>query len=114
RGSAGLGMKAKHLAARIASAEAVAHHLCPDLSGSAELRHLLEEVVADVEEEGYAGSEAVHRQPRIDRRLHIGDAVADGEGDLLGGRGPSLAHVVAADADAVPSRQALGAVGEGV
>ena len=46
--------------------------------------------------------------------LDVGDAVGEGEGDLLGGRAAGLADVVAGDGDRVPERQVLGAVGEGV
>ena len=48
------------------------------------------------------------------RGLDVGDAVGQGEGDLLHGGRTGLADVIARDRDRVPLRHLLGAVGEGV
>ena len=80
----------------------------------AELRHLLEEVVVRVEEEGEPRAELVRREARRDRRLAVGDAVREREGELLHRGRAGLADVVPGDRDRVPARQPLGAVGEEV
>ena len=49
----------------------------------AELRHLLEEVVVRVEEEGEPRAELVRRQAGVDRRLRIRDPVRERERELL-------------------------------
>ena len=53
------------------------------------------------------GREVVDREAGVDRRLHVGDAVGEREGDLLDGRGALLAEVVAGDRDRVPARDVL-------
>ena len=60
------------------------------------------------------GPNVVHRQPRLQRRVHVGDAVGEGEGHLLRRRRAGLGHVVAGDRDGVPPRDLLSAVGERV
>ena len=45
---------------------------------------------------------------------HVLNAVSQGEGDLLHGRGSRLRHVIAGDGDCVPAWQLLAAVGEDV
>ena len=61
-----------------------------------------------------ARREGVDIHARRDGRLHVGDAVRQGEGDLLHGRRAGLADVVARDGDGVPVGQVCRAVGEGV
>ena len=82
--------------------EAVAHDARPDAAGGAELGDLFEEVVVGVEEEGEPRREAVDVEPGVDGGLDVGDAVGEGEGDLLRGGRAGLAHVVAGDGDGVP------------
>src|SRR5439155_721714 len=79
-----------------------------------ELRHLLEEVVVGVEEEREALTELVRREPRVDRRLRVGDPVREGERQLLHRRRARLADVVPGDRDRVPGREPLRAVREQV
>src|SRR4051794_12844600 len=114
RHAAGLRVEAQHRRLRVGGPEAVAHDVGPHLAGGAELRDLLEDVVVAVEEEGQARGEVVDREPRVERRLHVGDAVGQREADLLHGAAALLAEVVAADADRVPLRHALLAVREEV
>ena len=52
--------------------------------------------------------------PASMRRLHVRDPVRERERDLLRGRRPRLAHVIAADRDRVPLRDPLAAVREQV
>ena len=85
-------------------AEAVAHQPRPQPPRGAELRHLLQEVVVRVEEEREALAERVDVEPRVDRRLHVGDRVGEGERHLLHRRRARLADVIAADRDRVPLR----------
>ena len=47
---------------------------------------------------------ALTSRPGVDRRLHVGDGVGEGEGHLLHGRRARLADVIAADRDRVPLR----------
>jgi hypothetical protein len=75
---------------------------------------LLEEVVVRVPEEAQTRGEDVDVHPSGDRRLDVGDAVGNGEGDLLHRGGAGLADVIAADADGVPLRHVGAAVLEDV
>ena len=95
-------------------AEALGHDLGPHPPGGPVLGHLLEQVVVRVPEERQARREGVDVEPGRQRGLDVGDAVGQGEGDLLHRRRARLADVVAGDRDAVPVGQVLGAVGEGV
>ena len=80
-----LGVKAQLLRARIRGAKAVAHQARPETTGGAELRDLLEEIVVCVEEEREPLAELIHLEPSVDRRLDVGQAVREREGDLLHG-----------------------------
>nr|WP_297805735.1 hypothetical protein [Tepidiforma sp.] len=110
-GAAGLGMEAEHLGARVLRFEPVAHDAGPEAAGGAELGDFLEEVVVAGEEEAEAAGEVVDVEAGADGRLDVGDAVGEGEGDLLGGGAAGLAHVVAGDGDGVPLRHVVSAVG---
>ena len=111
-GAAGLGVEPERLRPCSRRAEPVAHDLRPQPPGGAKLRHLLEQVVVGVEEEGEPRTERVGRHTRGDGGLAVGDAVRKREGDLLHRRRARLADVVARDRDRVPARDPLGAVGE--
>ena len=50
------------------------------------------------------GAKSSTAEPAAQRRLDVGEAVGEGEGELLRGRRPGLADVVAGDRDRVPSR----------
>ena len=110
RDAAGLGVEAQHRRLRVRRAEALAHDVRPHAPRGAELRDLLEDVVVAVEEERQARREVVDRQALVDRRLHVGDARAERERDLLDGGAALLAEVVAGDRDRVPAGDALVAV----
>jgi hypothetical protein len=99
---------------RVLRAEAVAHDRRPQPPGGPELRDLLEQRRAGHEEEAQPRRERVDVEPGVERRLDVGDAVGEREGDLLHRRRPGLTHVVAGDRDGVEARQPVGAVGEGV
>ena len=109
-----LGVEAQHPRARLLGPEPGGHGVGPDAAGRPELGRLLEQGRAGHEEEGQPGRERVHGQAGVDSRLHIGDGVGQGEGDLLDGGRPRLGHVVAGDGDGVEAGQVLGAVGEQV
>ena len=64
RRAARLRVEAERLRLRVRGAEAVAHDLRPQPPRRAELRHLLEEVVVRVEEEGEPRAELVRREAR--------------------------------------------------
>ncbi len=114
RRAAGLRVEAKCLRPWVRRTEAITHELRPEPPGGAELRHLLEEVVVRVEEEGQPRAEVVHRQPRCDRCFAVGDPVCEGERELLGRRRAGFANVVAGDRDRVPTGEGSGAVAEQV
>ena len=65
---------------------------------------LLEEVVVRVEEERQPRREVVDVKPGGERRLDVGDAVGQREGELLDRGRAGLADVVAGDRDRVPLR----------
>ena len=109
-----LGVEAEPPRAGIAGVEALAHDPGPHPASGAELGDLFEEVVLGGEEEGQARGESVDLEPGVDGGLDVGDAVGEGECELLHGSSPCLAHVVAADADGVPAWDVLGAILEHV
>ena len=112
--AAGLRVEAQHHRLRVLRPEALLHRVRPHVAGGAELGDLLEDVVVAVEEEGQAGGEVVDLQAGVERRLHVGHAAGEREGDLLDGARALLAEVVAGDRDRVPLRDPLAAVGEQV
>ena len=65
-----------------------------------------------VPEEGESGSEGIDIEPGGAGCLHVGEAVGEGEGDLLSCGRARFADVVAADRDGVPARQLGHAVRE--
>ena len=101
----------RHIIERgVLRAEAVAHDARPHPARGAELGHLLEQLAPGGEEERQPRRRTRRRPGRATtRRLDVGDAVGEREGELLGGRRARLAHVVAADRDRVPARQLAGA-----
>jgi len=112
--AAGLGVEAHHHRAFICRAKAFLHQARPDAAGGAELGDLFQEVVVAGEEEGELGGEVIHRQAFGHRGLDIGDGVDEGEGQLLHGGGARFADVIAGDADRVPARDFLPAVGKDI
>ena len=68
----------------------------------------------NVEEEGNSGGEGIDGQTRLQTGLHVGDGVAQGECQLLDGRRPRLADVIAAHRDRIPLRQVPAAVADQV
>ena len=67
RRAAGLRVEAQRERLRVRGAEALVHDPRPQPPRRPELRHLLEEVVVRVEEEGQPRPELVRREPRLDR-----------------------------------------------
>src|ERR1017187_2146840 len=100
-------METQHHRAFVLRAEAVAHDVGPEAPRRAELRDLLEEIAVAVEKESETRGEVVDVQYALDTGLHVGDAIGQREGDLLGGGASRLAHVITADADRVPVRHFL-------
>ena len=90
-------------ALRVRHPEPLGHHVRPEPPRRPELRHLLEEVVVRVEEEGEPLAELVGREPGGDRRLAVGDPVRDRERELLHRGRARLADVVPGDRDRVPA-----------
>src|SRR4029078_8713878 len=72
-----LGVEAERLGLRVRRTEALAHDLRPQPPRRAELRHLVEEGVVRVEEEGEPLAEVIWREACVDRRLRVGDPVRE-------------------------------------
>jgi len=60
-----------------------------DPAGGAELRHLLEDGVVRVEEEGELRGELVDVEPAIEAVLDVREPVGEGEGEFLNRRRPA-------------------------
>jgi hypothetical protein len=86
----------------------LAHLAGPDPARGAVLGDFLEEVDVGVEEEGKPGGEVVDFEASLDRLLDVGEAVLEGEGELLLRGRSRLANVVSGDRDRVPARHPLG------
>ena len=85
-------------------AVAVPHPPGPDAAGGAVLGDLLEEVDVGVEEEGETRRELVDVETDVAHGLDVGEAVGEGESELLGRGRTRLADVVAGDGDRMPLR----------
>jgi hypothetical protein len=97
RDTGGLGVEPQPLRLLALRAVDVPHPARPDAARGAELGDLLEEVDVRVEEEGQAGREDVDVQPARQPQLHVPETVRQGVRQLLRGRRPGLADVVAGD-----------------
>ena len=87
RHAGGLGVEAQLPRALVLRAEAVAHHVAPRCCRAARiLGDLLEEVAVRVEEERDPRRERVDVEAGVDAVLHVLDAVAQREGQLLRAR----------------------------
>ncbi len=95
-------------------AVAVAQPARPDPAGGAELRDLLEQVDVRVEEERQPRGEDVDVQPPRQTELDVGEAVGEGERQLLRGRGTGLTDVVPGHRDRLEAGHLGGAVLEQV
>src|SRR5699024_5516815 len=62
------------------------------------------------EKEADAPGKGIHVHACINGSLHIGDTIAESEGNLLSSTRTCLADVIAADGDGVPIRQMFRAV----
>ena len=102
RHAGGLAVEPQLPRALVLRAEAVAHGLGPDLPRGAILGDLLEEVAVRVEEERHARHEVVDVEAGVDAPLHVLDAVAQRERQLLQRRRARFADVIAAHRDRVP------------
>src|SRR5439155_22161930 len=114
RGPRRLRVEPQRAGARVLRLEALLHRAGPEAPGGAELGDLLEEVVVDVEEEAEPAGEAVDVEAALDRRVDVGHAVAEGEGELLRRGRAGFADVIAADRDRIPFRNHLRAILEGI
>ena len=99
-----LGVEAQHHRALVGRSVAITHPPGPDPPRRPVLGDLLEEVDVGVEEEAQPRREGVDREAALHRQLDVGEAVGQRERQLLGGRRPGLADVVAGDRDRVPPR----------
>ena len=110
----GLGVEPQLHRALQLRAVAVVEPPGPDAARRPVLGDLLEEVDVGVEEEAQPGREGIDGQARLQRQLDVGEAVGEGEGQLLRGRRAGLADVVAGDRDRVPARHLRGGEVHGV
>ncbi len=107
-------MEAHEPGAGVFCAEAVFGQAIPDFARGAVLGDLFKEIVVRVEEETQPRAELVDVEAAAAGPLHVLDAVIDGEGQFLQGRGSGFADVVTADGNGVEARGELGAELEGV
>src|SRR5438132_9206140 len=112
RGASGLRVEAEHHRPRVLRAKAFLGEASPHATGGAELRDLFDEIREGRVEEGEARSEFVEFEASLERGFHVRDGVGEREGYLLDGGATGLSHVVAADADCVPSRKVVPAPAE--
>ena len=73
------------------------HPTCPNSTGRAVLRYLLEEVNVSVKEEAKSGSKFIDFKAPLQSRLNICKAVAEGEGKFLGCCRACFTDVITAD-----------------
>ena len=106
----GLCMEAQHHRARILRVEAVAHNLRPHATRRTELRHLLQQIIMAIKEEGELARKPVHIQPRVKRGPYIADGIRERECHLLHGGRASFTNMVATDADSIPAWQVFRAI----
>ena len=90
-------MKPQLPGARVFRAETIAHDARPNLSRGAVLGDLLEEIAVRVEEKRDARHELVDVEAGVHAPLHILNAVAQRERQLLGRGRARFANVIAAD-----------------
>ena len=109
-----LGMESEHAGSRVPTVESLLHYPVPDLASRSILGDFFEEIVVGIEKEGEPGSEIVDLQSGPNGRLDVLDAVAQGEGQFLQGRGTGFSDVIATDRDAVPLGDVSGCEGNGV
>ena len=106
----GLDVEAAHHRARVRRAEALAHDPSPTSGGRpGTWRPPRTARVQAAKKNDRRPAKSSTSSPRATRRLDVGDRVGQGEGELLGGRRPGLAHVVADDRDRVPAAAARAA-----
>ena len=105
----GLRVEAQPLGAFGPGAVDVAHPARPDPARGAELGDLLEEVDVRVEEEAQPGREDVDVEPARAAQLDVGEAVREGEGELLRRGRAGLPDVVAGHRQRLVARDLRGA-----
>ncbi len=83
--------------------EALFHEPGPHPAGRTKFGDLLKKIDVGVEEKGKAGGKGIHIQASFYSGLDVGQAIRQGEGQLLNRRGPRFPNVIAADTDRIPS-----------
>ena len=113
-GAARLGVEAQHHGLGIGGAETLLHDRCPEAARRTELGGLFKQVVMGVKEEGQARGEFVERQSGRKRRLDVGNAIRQGEGDFLHRRRSRFTNVITGNRNGVPIRHFFAAIREGI
>ena len=54
--------------------------MAPQTTGGPEFGDLFQEIIVNVEKEGNLGGESIHGKTDVHGRLHIADAISQGEG----------------------------------
>ena len=114
RRAGGLRVEAQKQGARIFCGEALLHNFGPEAASGAELGDFFEEIAVGVKEEGKLRSEIVNGESGVESGLDVGNAIGEGEGDFLDGRGAGFANVVARDGNGIPFGKFAAAPGENI
>src|ERR1700677_4541988 len=107
RDTRGLRVEAHKPCAGILRAEALLHHLRPNLPGSAVFGDLLEKVIMGVEKEAEPRTEFIDLKPPAPGPLHIFHTVIQREGQFLQRGRSRLSYVISADRNRVEARRRL-------
>src|SRR5262245_48787274 len=107
-------METQHHRAWVLCMEAVPHDVGPHATRGSELGDFLKQIVMTIKEKRELPRETIHVQPCKKGRLHVRDRIREREGDLLHSGRASLANMVAADANCIPTWQILGTIAEDI
>src|SRR4030042_642382 len=101
-----LSMKPQHARLVPFSFKSFLYDFCPKPSSRPEFCNLFDEGVMAAEEESEPGGKGIHIKTCPNGCLHISNAIGQSKGHFLDSRATCLPHVITADADGIPSRDA--------
>src|SRR5690242_15377482 len=103
-------MKTQHHGTWILCMKAITHECSPHATCGTKFGNLFKQVVMTIKKEGKLTGKGIDIESSIECSLHIANGIGKCKSYLLHCRGPSLANVIATDANGVPARQMLGAI----